>query len=374
MRKLMKCCAFISALCLVSCKSQETGEFKQTCPAITITTTTVEIKENYSASIQGRQDIEIYPQVSGTIFRVCVEEGRKVRKGEILFVIDQVPYKAVLRTAIANVHSATALVETAQLDYNSKKILFQENVISEYELSTAKNALAVAEAGLEQARAEEINARNNLSYTEVKSPSDGVVGILPYRVGALVSPSIPQPLTTVSDNTEMYVYFSMTENQLRALIRQYGSPDETIRQMPSVRLQLNDGTIYDHEGRIETISGIINRQTGTASIRSVFPNEKRMLFSGGIGNVIVPRTIKETIVIPQSATFELQDKIFAYKIDEESKINLAELTVEKLNDGKNYIVYSGLDIGDKIVSEGVGLLQDGMEILIEGADKNQEKE
>lgn len=374
MRKLMKCCAFISAFCLVSCKSQETGEFKQTCPAITITTTTVEIKENYSASIQGRQDIEIYPQVSGTIFWVCVEEGRKVRKGEILFVIDQVPYKAALRTAIANVRSATALVETAQLDYNSKKILFQENVISEYELLTTKNALAVAEAGLEQARAEEINARNNLSYTEVKSPSDGVVGILPYRVGALVSPSIPQPLTTVSDNTEMYIYFSMTENQLRALIRQYGSPDETIKQMPSVRLQLNDGTIYDHEGRIETISGIINRQTGTASIRSVFPNEKRMLFSGGIGNVIVPRTIKETIVIPQSATFELQDKIFAYKIDEESKINLVELTVEKLNDGKNYIVYSGLDIGDKIVSEGVGLLQDGMEILIEGADKNQEKE
>lgn len=374
MRKFMKCCAFMSALCLVSCKSQETGEFKQTCPVIDVTPTTVEIKESYSASIQGRQDIEIYPQVSGTIFRMYVEEGSKVRKGEILFVVDQVPYKTALRTATANVHSATAQVETAQLDYDSKKMLFQENVISEYELSMAKNALAVAEAGLEQARAEEINARNNLSYTEVKSPSDGVVGILPYRVGALVSPSIPQPLTTVSDNSEMYVYFSMTENQLRALIRQYGSPDETIRQMPSVRLQLNDGTIYDHEGRIETISGIINRQTGTASIRSVFPNEKRVLFSGGIGNVIIPRTIKETIVIPQSATYELQDKIFAYKIDKESKINSVELTVEKLNDGKNYIVYSGLEAGDRIVSEGVGLLQDGMEILVEGTDKNQEKE
>lgn len=370
----MKCCAFISALCLVSCKSQETGEFKQTYPAITVTSTTVEVNESYSASIQGRQDIEIYPQVSGTIFRMCVEEGRKVQKGEILFVIDQVAYKAALRTAIANVHSATAQVETAELDYNSKKILFQENVISEYELSMAKNALAVAEAGLEQARAEEINARNNLSYTEVKSPSDGVVGILPYRVGALVSPSMPQPLTTVSDNTEMYVYFSMTENQLRALIRQYGSPDETIRQMPSVCLQLNDGTIYDHEGRIETISGIINRQTGTVSVRSMFPNPKRVLFSGGIGNVIIPRTIKEVIVIPQTATYELQDKIFAYKIDKDSKINSAELTVEKLNDGKNYIVYSGLETGDRIVSEGVGLLQDGIEILIEGSDKNQEKE
>lgn len=374
MRKFMKCCAFMSALCLVSCKSQETGEFKQTCPVIDVTPTTVEIKESYSASIQGRQDIEIYPQVSGTIFRMYVEEGSKVQKGEILFVVDQVPYKTALRTATANVHSATAQVETAQLDYDSKKMLFQENVISEYELSMAKNALAVAEAGLEQARAEEINARNNLSYTEVKSPSDGVVGILPYRMGALVSPSIPQPLTTVSDNAEMYVYFSMTENQLRALIRQYGSPDETIRQMPSVRLQLNDGTIYDREGRIETISGIINRQTGTGSIRSVFPNEKRMLFSGGIGNVIIPRTIKETIVIPQSATYELQDKIFAYKIDKESKINSVELTVEKLNDGKNYIVYSGLEAGDRIVSEGVGLLQDGMEIVVEETDKNQEKE
>lgn len=374
MRKMMKYGAVLCAICLISCKNQETGEFRQAYPTFSVKPSPVEVKESYSASIQGRQDIEIYAQVSGKIVRLCVQEGQKVRKGEILFIIDQIPYQAALRTATANVRSAMAQVETAKLDYDSKQMLFRENVISEYDLSTVKNTLAVAEAQLELAQAEEINARNNLSYTEVKSPSDGVVGTLPYRVGALVSPSMPQPLTTVSDNAQMYVYFSMTENQLRALIRQYGSPDEALKQMPPVRLQLNDGTMYDKEGFIETISGVINRQTGTVSVRSVFPNEKRMLFSGGIGNIVISRPSSAAIVIPQSATYELQDKIFAYKVDNENKINTTELTVEKLNDGKNYIVISGLQAGDVIVSEGVSLLQDGMEILIEESDKKQEKE
>lgn len=202
------------------------------CEVITVSAGPVEINESYSASIRGRQDIEIYPQVSGKITELCVTEGQKVRKGEVMFVIDQVPYQAALRTAIANVHAAEAQVETARLDYTSKQQLFAEQVVSEYDLSTARNALAVAEASLEQARAQETDARNNLSYTEVKSPSDGVVGTLPYRVGALVSASLPQPLTSVSDNSSMYVYFSMTENQLRALLREYGSPDSLIRKMP----------------------------------------------------------------------------------------------------------------------------------------------
>ena len=220
-----------------------------------------------------------------------MKEGQRVKQGEILFVIDQVPYQAALRTATANVHAAEAQVETARLDYESKRALLREEVISEYDLS-------VAEAGLEQMRAQETNARNSLSYTEVKSPSTGTIGTLPFRAGALVSPSMAQPLTTVSDNEEMYVYLSMTENQLRALIRAYGSPDETIRQMSPVWLQLNDGTVYDEPGRIETISGVIHPQTGTVSVRSVFPNAKRLLLSGGIGKVVIPRSVPDALVIP----------------------------------------------------------------------------
>ncbi len=363
---------FITILCfmfLISCKNKQEGEFHQAYPVLTVTSAPAEIKESYSASIRGRQDIEIYPQVSGTIFRLCVQEGEKVKKGETLFVIDPVPYQAALRTATANVHAAQAQVETARLTYESKQELFRENVISEYELSTARNALSIATAGLEQSRAQEVNARNSLSYTEVKSPSDGIVGILPYRTGALVNPSMAQPLTTVSDNSQMYVYFSMTENRLRALIRQYGSPDETIKQMPSIKLQLNDGSIYEENGHIESISGVINQQTGTVSVRSVFPNENRMLFSGGIGNVVIPYKMDDVIVIPQSATYELQDKVFAYKVQENGKLSAVQLQIEKLNDGTDYIVRSGLQPGDRIVSEGVGLLQDGMEILVKETEK-----
>ena len=291
-------------------------------------------------------------------------KGKTVRKGEVMFVIDQVPYRAAWRKTMADVHAAEAQVETARLEYRSKQQLFAEKVVSEYDLSTAKNALAIAEATLEQAKALEEDARNSLSYTEVKSPSNGVVGTLPYREGALVSASMAIPLTSVPDNSEMYVYFSITEKRVHSLLRQYGSHDEVIRQMPPVRLQLNDGSLYDGQGHVESISGIINRKTGTVSVRSIFDNTNRTLLSGGIGNVIIPHREDSVIVIPQTATTELQNKILAYKVAEDGCVHSCELTVEKLNDGKDYIVRSGLVVGDVIVTEGTGLLQDGIQIDI----------
>lgn len=372
MKRIAQTVFLSGMLFLSSCGNNPSGISEhQEFPVLQIASESVEIMEFYSASIQGRQDIEIYPQVSGTISRLCVQEGQKVRKDEILFIIDQVPYKAALRKATANVHAAQAQVATACMEYDSKKKLFQENVVSDYDLSAAENALAVAEAGLEQARAEETDARNNLSYTEVKSPSNGVVGTLPYRVGALVNPSIPIPLTTVSDNSQMYVYFSMTENQLRNHIRQYGSLDETIKNMPLIELSLNDGSIYKEKGKIESISGIIDRQTGTVSVRSVFPNENRLLLSGGIGNIIIPHKENKAIVIPQNATYEMQDKIIAYKVNKEGLVSATELSIEKLNNGKDYIVRSGLADGDVIVTEGVGLLQDGMKISLKNSNHQQ---
>lgn len=359
-KKLLFVCA--AAGLLASC--QDGGHSGQPeYPVLTVNTRNVELAEEYSASIRGRQDVEIYPQVSGTISRLCVHEGEKVKKGTLLFVIDQVPYQAALRTAVANVHAAEAQVETARLDYESKQMLFGEQVISEYEMSVARNALSVAEASLEQAMAQEIDARNSLSYTEIKSPSDGIVGTLPFRAGALVSPSMSTPLTTVSDNEQMYVYFSMTENQLRSLIRQYGSPDEMIRKMPEVQLRLNDGSVYESRGRIESISGVINPKTGTVSVRCVFPNRDRQLFSGGIGNVIVPQTMDGAVVIPQHSTFEIQDKVMAYKVVDGKAVSV-QLSIGKLNDGHTYVVKEGLSQGDVIVSEGVGLLRDGQEIKV----------
>ena len=349
----------------VSCGQAPTAMGPAEYAVMTIATTDREIPINYSATIRGRQDIAIYPQVSGTIFELCVNEGQTVSKGQPLFIIDQVPYKAALQTAEANVAAAKAGVATAQLTYDSKKELYAKNVVSQYDLLTAENTLLTAKAQLAQAEAQRVNAANNLSYTVVKAPANGVVGTLPYRVGALVSASIPQPLTTVSDNSDVYVYFSMTENQLLNLTRQYGSIANTLKNMPDVRLVLNDGSVYDRTGRIESISGVIDTSTGSVQLRAVFPNADGLLHSGGAGSVIVPNIHKDCVVVPQVATFELQNKVYVYKV-EDDKATSSMIDVEKINNGREYIVKSGLTPGDVIVAEGVGLLREGTPIVAKG--------
>ena len=349
----------------VSCGQAPTAMGPAEYAVMTIATTDREIPINYSATSRGRQDIAIYPQVSGTIFELCVNEGQTVSKGQPLFIIDQVPYKAALQTAEANVAAAKAGVATAQLTYDSKKELYAKNVVSQYDLLTAENTLLTAKAQLAQAEAQRVNAANNLSYTVVKAPANGVVGTLPYRVGALVSASIPQPLTTVSDNSDVYVYFSMTENQLLNLTRQYGSIANTLKNMPDVRLVLNDGSVYDRTGRIESISGVIDTSTGSVQLRAVFPNADGLLHSGGAGSVIVPNIHKDCVVVPQVATFELQNKVYVYKV-EDGKATSSMIDVEKINNGREYIVKSGLTPGDVIVAEGVGLLREGTPIVVKG--------
>ena len=354
-------CALAAVACGQAPMSMGPGEYA----VMTVAQTDREIPTNYSATIRGRQDIDIYPQVSGTIWQLCVNEGQNVSKGQTLFIIDQVPYKAALQTAEANVAAAEASVATAQLTYDSKKELFARKVVSQFDLSTAENNLLTAKAQLAQAEAQRVNAANNLSYTVVKAPSNGVVGTLPYRVGALVSASMPQPLTTVSDNSTMYVYFSMTENQLLNLTRRYGSIAETLKNMPDVQLLLNDGSLYELSGRVESISGVIDTSTGSVSLRAAFPNPNGLLHSGGSGNVVLTSTFKDCIVVPQNATFEIQDKVFAYKVMDGKAVS-APLTVEKISDGKEYIVTSGLVPGDVIVTEGVGLMREGTPIRAKG--------
>lgn len=363
MKQRLLIATVLLAACLVSCKEAVPPQQQVYYSVQTVAETDVTLTESYSASVRGRQDIEIYPQVSGTIQRVCVKEGEKVRQDQSLFVIDRVPYEAALRTAVANVHAAEAQVQTARITFESKQELFRQNVVSEFDLSTARNALAVAEASLEQARAEETNARNSLSYTEVKSPADGVVGTIPYRVGALVGPTSAQPLTTVADNSEMYVYFSMSENRLQELVMRYGSLDKTIENMSAVRLRLNDGSIYAEAGRVESISGVLNPETGSGSLRAVFPNPNRVLFSGGTGNVVIPQQLENALSIPQEATYELQDKIFVYRVID-GKAVATRIEVSPIHDGVNYTVTKGLSAGDVIVTTGVGLLNDGDEIKV----------
>lgn len=326
-----------------------------------VTTSDKEFTTDYSASIRGRYDASILPQVSGTIQRVMVSEGQRVKKGQSLFIIDQVPYRAALNTASANVQAAKAGLATAQLSYDSAKELYAQKVISEHQLKTTENTLLTAKAQVAQAEAQEVNAKNNLAYTEVKSPSDGVVGAIPMREGTLVSPSMGAALTTVSDNQEMYVYFSMTENQLLAMTRQYGSIEEAKKAMPAVRLRLNDGSMYDQPGRIESISGVIDRQTGTISVRAVFPNEGGMLHSGFNGAVVMPSSYKDVIIVPLTAAVQMQDKYMVYKVVD-GKAASALIRVVPTNDGKELVVMEGLQPGDEIVSKGAGLMREGTQV------------
>lgn len=352
----------VASLLLAAC-GQGKGQQAQgeEYPLMTLQPTDRELSVKYSAVIEGKQDVEVRPQVSGILTRVCVEEGAHVRKGQVLFAIDQVPYQAALLKAQAAVATAEAGLATARLNLEGKERLFRDKVVSDFDLRTAQNDCKSAEAILLQAKAELRDAENNLSYTEVKSPVNGFAGMTSFRVGALVSPSMTEALINVSDNSDMYVYFSLTEKQALALTAQYGSLDQALASFPEVSLELNDGSLYARKGRVDVISGIIDRTTGTVQLRARFGNADRRLMSGGVANIVIPYHRKKCLVIPQEATYEIQNRVFAYKVVDGKAVSTA-IQVFEINDGKEYIVESGLQEGDTIVSEGAGLLKEGTRV------------
>ena len=327
-----------------------------------VNSTTSDQTTSYPATIKGTQDIEVRPQVSGFIVKLCVDEGATVRKGQALFQIDPTQYAAAVGQAKAAVEMAKANVSTLTLTERNKKTLFDQKIISDFEYQTAVNQLMSAKASLAQAEAQLESANQNLSFCTVTSPSNGVVGTFPYRVGSLVSASIAQPLTTVSEIGDMYVYFSMTEKELLALTKAGGTLKEQLEKMPAVRLQLADGSTYHHEGKIDAVSGVIDQSTGSVSMRAIFSSEGNVLRSGGTGNIIFPYTMNDIITIPQSATVEIQDKKFVFVLQSDNTVKNTEIKVSNLDDGKNYLVTNGLKSGDKIVVEGVQILKDGQEI------------
>lgn len=345
---------------LSSCgeRAQKQPTVEKTYKIMTVESADRTLKTGYSATINGCQTVEIRPQVSGMITEILINEGDFVSKGQVLFVIDQTPYKAAYEIAQANVKSAEASLATAQLILDSNKELFAQDVVSEFDLMTSRNDLAEAEARLALARAEEINATNNLSYTEVRSPVNGVASMIPYRVGALVSSNINMPLVTVSDDSEVYAYFSMAENTMLDMIQQYGSLREAMREMPEVELVMSNGQTYKHKGHIDAISGTISATTGAVSLRASFPNRQRLLRDGGSGQVVIPSVLKDAIVIPQAATYELQERIFVYKVVDGRAVS-SQIKVMAQNNGVEYIVTEGLSVGDVIVAEGAGLVREG---------------
>lgn len=363
-----------SCMALASCGGggQMGGGNAPQIATITVQPTSANLTNSYPATIKGKQDIDIRPMVSGFITRLHVDEGAVVRRGQVLFTIDQVQYQAAVNQAKAAVETAKAALGTAQLTYDNKVRLNQKQIISDYDLSMSANQLAQAKAALAQSEAALTNAQKNLSYTNVTSPSDGVVGSIPYRLGALVSPSSVQPLTTVSDNTNMYAYFSLTERELLNLTKGGNSLTEVIKNMPDIQLQLIDGSMYPETGRVETISGVIDQATGSVSLRALFPNPGKLLRSGGTANVVFPNPLTNVFVIPQSVTTEIQDKKFVFVVQPDNTVKSTEITVHNVDDGQNYIVLAGLNPGDRICIENVQNLRTGTAITPITAEEKEQ--
>ena len=335
-------------------------------PVQTAGTSTADMQSTYPATIKGVQDVEIRPKVQGFLTQINVKEGQNVVSGQIMFVLDNEVYQAQVRQAQAAVNTAQQQVNTAKLTYENAQQLHANKVIGDYELQTSQNSFESAKAQLAQAQANLANAKESLSFCYVKSPATGVVGTLPFKKGALVSSS--NVLTNVSNISSMEVYFSVTEKYAMTISQNGG-----LENLPPVKLQLADGSIYPHEGKVTKMSGVIDQATGSVQLIAAFPNAEKVLKSGGAGVVIIPRQSTNAIVIPQGCVSEVQNKKFIYLLGEGNKVKYSEIKVDPQNDGMTYVVTEGLKAGDKYVTNGVTKLSDGMEIVPITPQRYEEK-
>jgi membrane fusion protein (multidrug efflux system) len=329
------------------------------------------LQSTYPATINGIQDVEIRPKVTGFLTQINVVEGQNVNAGQVLFVIDNETYQAQVRQAQAAVNTAQSQVNTAKLTFENTQQLHRNKVVGDYELQTAENTYESAKAGLAQAQAALASARETLSFCYVKSPAKGVVGTLPFKKGTLVSAS--NVLTHVADISQMEVYFSMTEKDMLMLSKADGGLRGAIDALPAVKLQLADGTEYAHDGKVVTASGVIDQATGSVQLKAHFPNPEHLLKSGGSGTIVIPRSADAAIVIPQSVVMEVQNKKFVYLLGDSNRVVYTEIKVDPQNDGNNYIVTEGLKPGDKYVTNGITKLTDKMEIVPITPERYQEK-
>ena len=351
---------FVSAL-LFSCQENKVQQVVPEYAVMTIEEEPVVVKNSFPALISGDTDAEVRSNVSGAIVKKHVDEGDIVKKGDLLFEIDHAPYQADYNMALANVNAAKVGVETAELTAVNKTNLCEKGIISEYEKKLADNQLASAKAQLEQAEARLQTAKINLDYSYIKSPNDGVVGSIPFSVGSLVGPSTATPLTTVSQIDVVKADFSINE-KLMLYYTQKGGVKDILKYMPEVELKLADGTMYEHKGKIVSVAGSIDTKTGAANMSADFDNPAKILRSGATGTIYIPREIANARLVPQSATFEMQDKKFVYVFND-SITEMREIKVDNLTYEQNYIVTEGLELGEVIVIEGVGSsVKNGMKI------------
>ena len=358
--------ALFLSVALASCggKDEKPLTAPQAYPVFEINIQSTTLNSDYPATIEGIQNIDIRPKVDGFIEKIYVDEGVLVKKGQLLFAINAPQYEQLVRTANAAISSAEADVNAAQLQVNKTKPLVEKDIISKYELESAQLTLQSKKAMLAQAKATLVNAKVNLSYTKIISPVDGVVGAIPFKTGSLVSGTSAQPLTTVSNTTKVYAYFSLNEKELLSFSTTYKGKtlNEQMKNIPAVGLVLADGSTYEQNGKIEAINSQINKSTGAVSLRATFPNPISMLKNGASAMVRIPQHVNDIILIPQKSTTDLQGKKFVYVLGDSSKVFNTAIEVMEITAGKFYVVTKGLKAGDKVVLEGFQSLKDGTKI------------
>lgn len=365
---------FIIFLIIISCGNKSNNKLdiisSRVYPIQVVKKQTAILESVFPIIIRGEEDAEIKPRVSGYIDQVFVDEGEVVTKGQALFSINSPNSDQDLASAIATLESAEANLKTAQLDVERMRPLAQKEIVSSVQIQSYENTLTVAESRRNEARVALNAAQVITSWTTVTSPIDGVLGSIPYRSGNMVTDATT--LTTVSKTDKIYAYFSINEKALTELLGTLKgkTQKEKISNIPKVSLILADGSTYYEKGKIVSISGAVNTQTGSVTLRAEFPNKEGLLLSGASGKISIPRELHDVFILPQKATFAQQDKIVLYKVVKDKK-NQSDSTVQSiitvlpLPDGKNYAVTSGLEEGERIVFDGVATLGNARKILTE---------
>ncbi len=361
----------LSALFLASCggqSDQNAGAGKpmgpQAFPVVQVTEMNTTLESEYPAMLEGQQNVDIRPKIDGFIERIYIDEGATVKQGQPLFAINAPQYEQAVRTAQAAISSAEAEVNAAQLQYNKTKPLVDKDIISKFDLENAALTLTARKANLAQAKAALVNAKVNLGYTVVTSPVSGVIGTIPYKVGALVSSNSQLPLTTVSNTTKVYAYFSLNEKQLLEISKEGGNKSlgDKVKGIPAVTLILADGSIYSEKGKIESIAGQINVQTGSSNLRATFPNPQGLLRTGSSAAIRIPKFLSKAILVPQKSTTDIQGKKFVYLVNDTGGVVINNIEIMSNTKNNYYVVTSGLKSGDKIILEGFSSLKDGDKI------------
>jgi membrane fusion protein (multidrug efflux system) len=330
----------------------------------------VTVHQNFPATIQGERVIEIRPMINGYLQEIYVNEGEHVKKGQLLFKINNPQYNQEVLTAKASINSAIANVNSAKMEIEKLKPLVEKQIVSEFRMKSAELMLQTKEAALDQAKVALSNAQTNLNYTLLKSPQDGIIGMIPYKTGALVGSNSPDPLTTLSDISVVFAYFSWNEKQLLNLLSV--SPgvtiEEKMKNIPPATLILSNSAKYPVTGKVEMASGLISTETGSATFKAVFSNPAGLIRSGSSATISIPETRDSMLIVPQSATYELQNKRFIFRVGEDNKVTAVPIVSTPSDDGQYFFISSGLKAGERVVIEGVASLRDGSVIIPKETD------